>query len=424
MAYTAVIWNIEEFGSHYSSFSQKDLVERLRRLLVVQILKAVSADVMVIQELRFDGIKQLARLKSLLGGGNWHFDWLPGAQVVSGQLSTFDQLGFVGRANSEGYGVLWRDGKIDALNDSLLSAGLDTVNTSTAPKKRAHYIDVATSGKKLKFDKPLTVPIYFDATSDSETIGFPHSVCPQAVNNTMETRSGGEYGSDDAIQQELNSRRPCRVQMHVTDGRSVPLVVYHAPVGAQSSRSPLYGTLIGCSVDPLQFANPNLADCVYAGDFNVVSDKDQATLSKYLPTIGYTAVVYTPSMVHVFKDGAFRTGKGVFGSARDVAFTRAPNGQEPTTTIRDVLMNDIIANNGSIRQLVTDAMAVNTLTGTLFPALKAEKGWTQNVIDVATAYLNGVQDPNYPHGADIYTAAAIVYTAFVSDHLPIVISYA
>jgi len=32
----------------------------------------------------------------------------------------------------------------------------------------------------------------------------------------------------------------------------------------------------------------------------------------------------------------------VFGSARDVAFTRAPNGQEPTTTIRDVLMNDIM----------------------------------------------------------------------------------
>jgi hypothetical protein len=45
------------------------------------------------------------------------------------------------------------------------------------------------------------------------------------------------------------------------------------------------------------------------------------------------------------------------------------------------------------------------------------------VVDIANAYLAGNTGNNFPHGADVYTAAAIMYRTFVSDHLPIEITY-
>jgi hypothetical protein len=200
-------------------------------------------------------------------------------------------------------------------------------------------------------------------------------------------------------------------------------VVYHAPVGQQSSRSPIYGTLIGCSVDVLQFTNPSLADGVYAGDFNVVGITDQATLTRYLPTLGYAAPVFDPSMVHVFKDNnTFRTGTGVFGSARDLVFVKAPSGRAPTAAIRDVLAQDLIDPKGFMRRRLQINPTSTTLGTVTFPALVSEKYWRQEEADVAQAYLDNAK--TFPHGADAYTAAAIMYTTFVSDHLPIVITYA
>ncbi|HTO83148.1 MAG TPA: endonuclease/exonuclease/phosphatase family protein [Methylomirabilota bacterium] len=422
MPLTAVVWNIEQFGARLGTFTKGKTVEELRCQLVVQLMTEVSADVLVIQELRRDGVMYLRRLKALLGG-SWHFDWLPGAQATSGDLTDFDQLAFMPTANNEGYGVLWRTGKLAPLVGSLMSAGMDTVDTTTASKKRPHYIDLSTEGKKLKFDEPTTTPIGFDEDSALESVAFPHSTCPQVVDNTLETR-GNSYSSNDAAQQEIGSRRPCRVEMNVSSSRTVPLVVYHAPVGARSSRSPLYGTLIGCSVDALQFDDPSEADCVYAGDFNVVSDRDQALLTTYMPNIGYDKFNFNQSMVHVFKfGGGFRTGTGVFGSARDIAFVKAPTGLAPATSITDVLWNDIIEKTGSMRNLFfTNA---KTLQGKVFPALVAEQkaDWNQDVMDVANAYLAGNTGNNFPHGADQYTAAAIMYTTFLSDHLPVVITY-
>jgi hypothetical protein len=419
MALTAVVWNIEEFGNRFGTSSQKKLIENLRALLIDDLLQAVSADVLVIQELRKDGVAYLKQLRA--GLSSWHFDWLPGAQVVSGTLTSYEQLGFVQTANNEGYGVFWRDGALDALPGAM-SAGQDTVDPGKGSKKRPSYISLAAEGKKLKFDQQSLAPICFDTTSGLASMGFPHSVCPQAVNNTITTRSGESYGSDAAIQQELGSRRPCRVQLRVSSTRTVPLVVYHAPVGQQASRSPIYGTLIGCSVDALQFASPALADCVYAGDFNVVSNTDQATLTKYLPTLGYAAPAFNRSMVHVFKDGSFRTGTGVFGSARDLVFVKAPTGRAPTAAVRDVLAQDLTNPSGGMRRRLQINPTSTTLSSTVFGALVTEKRWTQDEADVANAFLASAKQ--FPHGADAYTAAAIMYTTFVSDHLPIVITYA
>ncbi len=420
MAYTAVVWNLEEFGARLGTFSEQGNLEHIRCLLIVNLMTATDADVVVIQELRFDGILLLKKLGRLLGSSS-HFDWLPGAQVSSGQLADYSQLGFVPSANSEGYGVVWYSNALDPLQDSLMSAGLDTLDTIKASKKRKHYIELSAEGKKLKFDKPTTVPIYFDTASKSEAVGFPHSTCPQAFDNSKWLRTRTTETTNDTIQQEVGSRRPCLVQMHVSNSRTVPLVVYHAPVGANSSRSYIYGTLIGCSVDPLQ-----VADCVYAGDFNVVSDTYQEMLSTYMPSIGYNKVAFNQSMVHVFKrGGGFRTGQEVYGSARDVAFIKAPKGTEPTPITSDALSDDIISQTGGMRATFLDKTNMATLKKAIFPALLAEKkkGWTQQVVDVANAYLAGNTGNNFPHGADQYTAAAIMYTTFVSDHLPLLIQY-
>ena len=79
MPFTAVVWNLEQFGSKWGSFPLSELMEQLRGLLVTDLMTEVSANVLVIQELRFSGILYLKQLRKLLGNQSWHYDWLPGA---------------------------------------------------------------------------------------------------------------------------------------------------------------------------------------------------------------------------------------------------------------------------------------------------------------------------------------------------------
>src|SRR5208282_5256178 len=101
------------------------------------------------------------------------------------------------------------------------------------------------------FTRPDVAPITFRGTASSP-LDFPHRVTSTTNDDEKEDNL-----ANNASQQRLDCRRPCRVQMQVRD-MEVPLVVYHAPNGDVSS---LYGTLIGCAVDELQGD-----DCVYAGD--------------------------------------------------------------------------------------------------------------------------------------------------------------
>jgi hypothetical protein len=207
------------------------------------------------------------------------------------------------------------------------------------------------------------------------------------------------------------------VRLHVSGSRSVPLVVYHAPVGQKSSRSPIYGTLIGCAVDQLQGA-----DCVYAGDFNVFLDIQQQLLNKYLPSLKYGPITFTPSMVHVFNwNGKFRTGTGIYGSARDFACFKAPTGSAPTVSIRKVTEVDI-KDKSSLIWTFLSASAMARFLKSVVTAFLKTKTWSADEAAVFQAWL---ADPGkLPPGSDAYTAAAIVYTSFLSDHLPIVIKYA
>ena len=122
-------------------------------------------------------------------------------------------------------------------------------------------------------------------------------------------------------------------------------------------------------------------------------------------------------MVHYAnkKTGAFRTGDGVFGSARDYGFART-SGTGPTLTIRNVLDLDILADQGAVRGALTEV--AQTVELFVLPGVIKTAG--EKVAEVLDDYLNG-QKPRY---GDNRTAAAVVYRVLISDHLPVVISFA
>ena len=425
MPFTALAWNIEEFGDKFGKFDSPMIMEDLRCALVGAIVKAAQADVVVIQELRKSGVPFLGQLVAefnIRTGKTWHYDWLPAALTTSVYPGTlFSQLGFAQTANSEGYAVLWRAGALEAFAGSKLSAGIDTPDPTKSglDDSRDRYLGLAFSGRPLKFDDRY-VDVTFDATGAFGQAGFPQSICAPR-NSKTELRSGAELDSNESMQQQINVRRPCGVKLKVTSTRSVPLIVFHTPVGQQNSRSQRCATYMGFACEQLQ-----VADCVYAGDFNCRDPITQAILQNYPSILSppYVANTYLPnenkwaqSMVHYLnkKSGEFRTGSAVFGSARDYAFARQGGGA-PTLSVRNVLDLDILADNGAVRTALYDVSSVIQLFA--IPGIAKTAG--QKVADVLNDFFNG-QPPQY---GDKYTAAAVVYRTLISDHLPVAISFA
>jgi hypothetical protein len=178
----------------------------------------------------------------------------------------------------------------------------------------------------------------------------------------------------------------------------------------------MYATLIGFAAQQLQGT-----ERIYAGNFNVLGDTQQQTLGTYQAKLGY-AGTYTngkpaKSVVQYAKDGGgFLTGDDVFVSAADYGFACAPSGA-PTLAIRNVLDLDIVASNGSIRDALSDAS--ETVEVTIMPQLAAIAG--KPAANVVEYFLNGQP---LPPGSDNRTAAAIIHRNFISEHLPVAISFA
>jgi hypothetical protein len=425
MPFTALVWNIEQFGTNFRQFADPLAMEDMRCQLIASVVGAAQADVLVIQELRQDGVpvlKQLVtQLNALPGGRTWHYDWLPGSQTVAVNAPTlFSQLGFTQAGSKEGYAAVWRDGALAPYASSTLSAGIDTPDPSASGAKasRGRYLDMVFSGKPLLF-KDQNVDITFDPNGSLAPLGFPQPVCPERTFATTPSQSAAAANA--VITQQLDVRRPCCVQLNVTPSRTVALVVLHAPAGQSNSRSPIYATLIGFAAQQLQGIN-SVADTVYAGNFNVVGQLPQQTLKTYPAKLGYVANTYSkdvpaPSVVGFLKSGGgFLTGDTVFGDAQDYGFAAAPQAA-PTLSVRNVLDLDITADDGAIRETLTDVG--DTMNATIMPGLIRVAG--QDVADVFDDWINGQP---LPSGADERTAAAIIQRIFISKHLPVAISYA
>jgi hypothetical protein len=421
MPFTAMVWDIDQLGTRFGSFANPVLMEDLRCQLIAAVAAAAQADVLVIQGLKRQGVAFLGLLASQLNGhpanAVWHYDWLPGSQITAVNSPTlFEQLGFTQAGNNEGYATLWRDGALAPYANSTLSSGIDTPdpNAINAKASRGRYLGMVFAGRPLRFNDQST-DITFDPNGTFAPLGFPPAVCPE---RTIVSEAGGTSDPNGDIHQQLNVRRPCCVQLNVTASRTVPLVVFQAPAGQDNSRGSFYATLIGFASQQLQ-----AADCVYAGDFNVVGTRPQQTLATYPAKLGYVANTYSnnqpaPSTVQYLNaSGGFLTGDAVLGNAQDYALARAPKATAPTLSIRNVLDLDIIAAGGSVRDALTDA--AETVEGTIMPDLVRVEG--QKVAAVVEYFLNGQK---LPYGADARTAAAIIHSVFISPHLPVTISFA
>lgn len=410
MAFTVLAWNLEQFGVKFRNVGNLDpaVAEVLRCELVAAIAQAAQADVIVIQELRHAGVVVLETLTASVAAACEdvrHFDWLPGA------LTADDELGFDPVANSEGYAVIWREGALAALGAPALSAGVDSMNYD---QYGDHFITLVTHGQTLVFNND-EIPITFAADSNGE-LGFPPSTCPN-VNSEYGLRSGVRLAND-VIASRTHVRRPCAVLLTPINGVEIPFVVYHAPVGQNGSHSDYYGSLIGFASAQLQ-----TDAAIYAGDFNVVSERAQFNLWRRARALGYDLDTYiqqgsegdigpSPSVVHYENhagDG-FRTGQQVFGSGRDYAFVKTNGGDVST-----IVINALVSLRGALGEKPDLRNAVNGAAAGLNTMVAGVRAG-----DVVQAYLNGQA---LPGGADEHTALAIIYRDLVTDHLPVAIRY-
>jgi hypothetical protein len=468
MALTVVVWNIEKFGVDYKKLKRPHSARRLRNVLIAQVLDWIHADILVIQELRTEGVMQLDDVRKnleTLSKTNWYFDWLPSSQIEYAAKPTFGHLDFTLRANSEGYAVLWRGDALSVVN-SRMSAGRSILNPSKSLSSadytnsadssssssnnnnnnsssssstdmvddprggvytREHYIELPILGVPWQAREP-GCPIIFDPTSQSRTqLGFPQSICPNVNRSSYPLSTGKVNSGKAAVDQRLETRRPCVVQMNV--GKFiVPLVVYHAPVGQMNSDSNLYGTLIGLALDDLQYRA-----CAYAGDFNVIRD-NQTILLKRTAELGFEGSEPLGSTIHytlkeklgqegTSKQDSILTGEDVFGSSRDLAFYRGSSPLAPSVVrLYDLIREDLVAdtNKGALRSYFTDG-GTQAFLKKLFDDFNTTGAWDPWIGDCAMRYCSGTLT-RFKYG-DAYTAAAILYKFFVSDHLPLVIQY-
>jgi hypothetical protein len=413
MAVTALAWNLENFGTRYGNGPNSGLCEVTRCGLIANVVADAGAQVLVIQEMRRQGVPFLTTLQVELviatGHADWHFDWIPGSVPRAGAVppANFTDLGFTATGNQEGYAVLYRNNYVQAQAVSR-SAGQDALIRNAAA---ANYIDIVASGKPIQFNAANPV-IRFNAAGALAPLGFPASTCPDA--NIVRNLRAGVYRSNDVIPLQRGVRRPCQISI-VDHNAMAPaplsLVVYHAPVGQNNSKSPIYGTLLGFAANALA-----AGDRGYMGDFNIVVGNDLTILRNRANALNFVAQTYNAgnfinTSVHaaVGVAGPWHQGAGVRTSPRDIGLGTVAG----ATAVPDVLASLTTGGSGA-NTFLTAAPNQNYITNTMLPLVAA--WFPANAAAVLTAFYNG---GGYPANTDIATARALMFNLVLSDHLPV-----
>lgn len=415
MAVTALAWNIEEFGSRYGLEATSAQCEVLRCRLIAAVVADLGAQVLVIQELKRQGIPLLRSLRHLLnatGNNDWHFDWIPGSITNAGALppAGIADLGFTAPGNLEGYGVLYRNGYARQ-QAGARSAGQDTLNTNGGGG--ANRIDLVLNGSPIQFNANDPV-ITFNGAGQAAALGFPTSTCPDA-NIVRNLRRNRVFRSNDVIPQQRMSRRPCQVSIvdpNAMQPAPLSTVVYHAPVGQNNSKSPIYGALLGFAADSL---GANAGARGYLGDFNVVVNGQLTVLRNRATALNFVGQTYANNAfantsVHAAAgtNGPWRQGAGVLTSPRDIGLGTVAN----ATSVPDVL--GLLTQNGTRAYAVLRAQGVrNYITNTLLPWV--DEWFPNNAATVVNEFYAGGP---YTVG-DVATGRALMFNLLLSDHLPV-----
>jgi hypothetical protein len=417
------MWNIENFGL-FNKLKKGVFDVRVEPILqfISTTVYTQEVNVLVIQEFRSQGIGLLVRIAAYLTemyGVQWHFDWIPGAVETVGQPTSILDLGFDSRANTEGYAVLWQ-GDILTAFDIKLSYGAD--NDQTQPG----YISLSLEGMKPEFEDNVPIPIQVpDSGAATAQSGYPQSLTTPVNYRPEKNRY---------ILQWQHVRRPAVIKFG-----TIPILVYHSPNGNVSS---YYGALAALLSRELVESATNGTASAIGGDFNIISDKQLTANEGYylerslVSQTVYRGDDYDPEYV---KDGFLRTmvhysKKGnitqfceeghCLGSPRDLLFsgTNMTNANGYPLQVLDQLM-DITSDlaiatfaNENLIAMITDAINSPNPEFQL-PSLVMES--EQVLTDLQAPWYMDAGSRAFP----TQVSAAAFYRCFISDHLPIFLSF-
>lgn len=408
---TAMIWNIEVFGN-YPNFREDMAVLEFTAQLMVRH----QVDILVVQGMRQAGRNLLPSFVQALAqatGNRWSFDWLPGAIVTDAAPGavTADDLGFVQRANNEGYCVVWRNNTLSPVQNALSANG---------------HMSLAVNAVARQESDRQTPEIVAANPRAPHPAEFPAPSPPQA---------GQARGAHPSYSLRWkNVRRPA----YVLAATPTPtyIVAYHAPV---SGYGPVYGALASGLIDLVQDVQTYPA-VVVGGDFNIIDAFDLEEGFKTLLEVdpwqappGANMVAgslnahgdYTRSMVRFSVNGQGRAllnpnqPRLCYGNPRDEVFYRLPAGSYQASGVIDVLA-DLMTPGGLTAQIqgirpiqaaVNNAIANGRLPG----IVQANAALMLSLQQVFAA-----QNPA-PFASKL--AAAVFYKVFISDHLPVFIQF-
>jgi hypothetical protein len=420
---SVMAWNIERFGAFSSLKTGADGKSILGTLEAISIIvQGYGADVLVIQEFRKNGRVHLPALAAFLEnktGVAWSFDYLPGAfkaWTALTDVKSIENLEYTGRANSEGYAVLWKDGSLTAIG-----ATSPKMSVGRNGDPSAHgYINLILRGANAawKYD---SVPPFRASSGDYEgPAGFPLPACIRVQNDNQ------NKFINFTILQFGNARRPCWIRVNTTKNAIVPVVVYHAPVSRPSC---LYGAY-ACALTKA-VGSDTTKHVVLAGDFNLTTESDFKKLydgedlkNGTADTSGGSQYGYSRSQIQYQQVGvnpaALVDNNSIYEHPRDLLFYR------DTLDIASSGVANVVADLQNDSKAMTNAI-INA--GYVKAAFKAAIDATDDdyrlpaVVRQNNNLMAALQAPfqsTAPQKAFASTlAAATFYRCFISDHLPV-----
>ncbi|KAA0595416.1 endonuclease/exonuclease/phosphatase family metal-dependent hydrolase [Azospirillum lipoferum] len=421
---TILVWNIEMYGAKFTGNTPVDNLCRMIRDQMIAVIMAKSeAQVVMVQEVRENGIVRLPVVTNLLNSldqTDWHFDVVKGA-VSTGDYPTFDDLFFSQNANNEGYAVFWRGNAVTLQTTAQSqSYGMDATDHSTTAD---HVIGLVNEGYRFNWvPDGNQMGIAFkgtDTAPDKGLIGFPYSNIPNIV---------GDDEKDANILSRVNTRRPVMVTVTCNE-ISFPVVAYHAPVHLNSSIAGTIATMAAgdlCSRTVTGAYNTN-AVRVFAGDLNLKTFANGLSAAGMATTAGLTRTMIQndgdspATMVRpIDYFNAEYNDDSYLYTARDFAFgsevVNSVGIYDPVGVLyADRTLAEILTSNEGIMDLLFDERSY--IAHLPLPNQELEGGeWP----DVLAQYL-GVLDGTVSE-TDQINICSVFYRIFVSDHIPVQIT--
>ena len=421
MAVKIISWNIQKFGAFGKLKTGPDDAPWVNGTLaaIACIVNSYNADILVIQEFRQAGAQNLPALQKFLeaSGDTWSFDYVKGAfsQTKGSLIKGSANLEYTGKANSEGYAVLWKDGLLAAFTDVKMSTGQNGVGSKPG------YINLVLAGSAPRYDFFAEVEIFADGKGYGNDTRFPVPGSRKVVFDLF---------TPDINKNVLrfeNARRPCVIKVVSPQDGTVPVLIYHAPASAPAS---LYGSW-ACAL-AAQVGADSTTNVVLGGDFNLTTQSQfntMLTLYNGLKLNNGTASKtrgnefgFTRSQIQYQQPFVTPVSlvddDSIYEHPRDVMFYRNTI-KKPTSGVIDVVYDLQVSANAMTKAVINNSYVRTAISGVQGATDKDYQ--FPDVVLQDKDLMSAITAPFYGRSKAFGStlAAAVFYRCFVSDHLPV-----